>query len=149
MPGGISAPAAATRDCIRNDLIFIRFRAPDAMYGNRLDRVVLFGSRARGEAAAIPVAMSPHSSTTCLIDGLKWSALRAVVPTSLMQTHSWMGSSIRRPLISNARRRCPRSGTKVSNSDADPDTILDKAQVAEAEVLLEMKAVRGQGCYAD
>ena len=35
----------------QDDPILIRFRRElDAMYGNRLDRVVLFGSRARGEA---------------------------------------------------------------------------------------------------
>ena len=34
-----------------SDPILVRFRqALDALYGNRLDRVVLFGSRARGEA---------------------------------------------------------------------------------------------------
>ena len=36
---------------LEDDPILIRFRrALDAMYGHRLDRVVLFGSRARGEA---------------------------------------------------------------------------------------------------
>lgn len=34
-----------------SDPVLMRFRqALDAMYGNRLDRVVLFGSRARGDA---------------------------------------------------------------------------------------------------
>ena len=34
-----------------NDPVLVRFRkALDEIYGNRLDRVVLFGSRARGDA---------------------------------------------------------------------------------------------------
>lgn len=36
---------------LANDPVLARFRrALDEMYGNRLDRVVLFGSRARGDA---------------------------------------------------------------------------------------------------
>jgi len=36
-----------------DDPVLARFRnALDAMYGNRIDRVVLFGSRARGDARA-------------------------------------------------------------------------------------------------
>jgi len=36
---------------ITNDPILIRFRkALDALYGDRIDRVVLYGSRARGDA---------------------------------------------------------------------------------------------------
>ena len=36
-----------------NDPVLVRFRkALDEMYGNRLERVVLFGSRARGDAHA-------------------------------------------------------------------------------------------------
>jgi predicted nucleotidyltransferase len=36
-----------------NDPVLVRFRkALDVMYGNRLERVVLFGSRARGDAHA-------------------------------------------------------------------------------------------------
>ncbi len=36
---------------LANDPVLVRFRrALDEMYGNRLDRVVLFGSRARGDA---------------------------------------------------------------------------------------------------
>jgi len=38
---------------LRNDPILARFRAAlDALYGDRLERVVLFGSRARGDARA-------------------------------------------------------------------------------------------------
>jgi predicted nucleotidyltransferase len=36
---------------LTSDPVLVRFRrALDAMYGNRIDRVVLFGSRARGDA---------------------------------------------------------------------------------------------------
>ncbi len=39
------------RVTLANDAVLVRFRrARDAMYGDRLDRVVLFGSRARGDA---------------------------------------------------------------------------------------------------
>ena len=39
------------RATLTNDPILVRFRrALDEMYGNQLDRVVLFGSRARGDA---------------------------------------------------------------------------------------------------
>ena len=38
-------------DQIANDPVLRRFRAAlDELYGNRLERVILFGSRARGEA---------------------------------------------------------------------------------------------------
>lgn len=38
---------------VTNDPVLVRFRkALDEMYGNRLERVVLFGSRARGDAHA-------------------------------------------------------------------------------------------------
>jgi len=38
---------------IRHDVILARFRRSlEALYGNRLSRVVLFGSRARGDAGA-------------------------------------------------------------------------------------------------
>jgi predicted nucleotidyltransferase len=38
---------------LRDDPVIVRFRkALSAMYGNKLDRVVLFGSRARGDAHA-------------------------------------------------------------------------------------------------
>lgn len=39
--------------CVATDPVLVRFRAAlDALYGPRLDRVVLFGSRARGDAGA-------------------------------------------------------------------------------------------------
>ena len=38
---------------LKNDPVLTRFRAAlDEMYGDEIDRVVLFGSRARGDARA-------------------------------------------------------------------------------------------------
>jgi uncharacterized protein len=55
MPGEASAQPlqrdTAMTTTLIGDPILVRLRqALDALYGNRLDRVVLFGSRARGEA---------------------------------------------------------------------------------------------------
>ncbi len=42
---------SASSAAIRDDVVLRRFRAAlDEIYGSRLDRVVLFGSRARGDA---------------------------------------------------------------------------------------------------
>ncbi len=47
------------------DAILTRFRAAlGEIYGDRLERVVLYGSRARGDHGPIRITISPFSSGT-------------------------------------------------------------------------------------
>jgi predicted nucleotidyltransferase len=65
-------------ECSINDPVLTRFReALDAMYGSRIERVVLFGSRARGDASA----ESDYDIAIFLNDFRdRWSEVDRIVP---------------------------------------------------------------------
>jgi len=55
-----SKAARAMYDTLLSDPILVRFRAAvDELHGDNLERVVLFGSRARGMRTRIPITTWP------------------------------------------------------------------------------------------
>ena len=78
MDGGGAHRSAAMTTALTSDPVLIRFRkASDAMYGQRIERVVLFGSRARGHARA----ESDHDIAIFLNDFEdRWSEVDQIIP---------------------------------------------------------------------
>jgi uncharacterized protein len=66
------------RDCPADDPILKRFRAAlDTLYGDRIERVVLFGSRARGDAR-----QDSDYDVAVFLKGLadRWQEVDRIVP---------------------------------------------------------------------
>lgn len=108
-----------------DDPILKRFRAAVAqIYGDRLARVVLFGSRARGDAGPdsdydVAVFLRDMPDRWAELDRLAKLRVDLIDETALSSTQCL----IRPRPIGNARPSCTKSGGKVLTYDAGSEPL--------------------------
>ena len=134
----------------RENPILATFRAALAeMYGDRLERVMLFGSRARGDT-------QPDDDVAVFLNGMngssdrwaEWSKLADLRVNSLRKpAFSSMPNRIRRARTATVRRSCRKSGVRDWTCDARSQPVLAmmetrfSAMPAEQELQRNRRAV--------
>lgn len=107
---------------LRDNPTLAKFLAAlNEMYGLRLERIVLFGSQARGDArpdSDYDVAVFLNGSEKTLTGGPNWTSWPRCASNSLMKPALFsMRNPIGLPSIGNGRRSCMKSAVKGLRCD--------------------------------
>src|SRR5712691_1603938 len=107
-----------------NDPILKRFRAAlDELYGDRIERVVLFGSRARGDARA-----DSDYDVAVFLQGFadRWQEVDRIIPVLTDILYEGRGIHSRHAVT---RTRAVGSASMNSRSSAQEKSVLSRASV--------------------